>query len=112
MQASKFRVAICGGGIGGLVLAHSLARYPTLSVAIYEAAPKGAIYGAGIGMWPRTWEVLRKVGLAEKLKKVSLSFPAENDSLAFSFRKSDRREGIEFFNMQGRGMSVIPASEG
>ncbi|KAK1230959.1 hypothetical protein PQX77_005933 [Marasmius sp. AFHP31] len=74
-----------------------------MSVAIYEAAPKGIIYGAGIGMWPRTWEVLRKVGLADELKKVSLSFPADNDPLTFSFRKSDQREGIEFFNMQGRG---------
>ncbi|KAL0577537.1 hypothetical protein V5O48_004435 [Marasmius crinis-equi] len=103
MQASKFRVAICGGGIGGLVHACALARYPTISVSVYEAASEVALFGAGIGMWPRSWEVLKKLGLAEELRKISLCFSSQSDSLAFSFRKSDQRKGVEFFSMEGRG---------
>ncbi|KAF9261124.1 salicylate hydroxylase [Marasmius fiardii PR-910] len=103
MQASKFRVAICGGGIGGLVHACALAKFSSISVSIYERGSEVSTLGAGIGMWPRTWEILRKLGLAEELKKVSLCFPAQDESLAFSFRKSNQRKGFEFFSLRGGG---------
>ncbi|KAG7095080.1 hypothetical protein E1B28_005868 [Marasmius oreades] len=103
MQAGKFRVAICGGGIGGLVHACALAKFPSISVCVYERASEVSTFGAGIGMWPRTWEVLRKLGLAEELEKSSLCFPAQDESLAFSFRKSNQLKGFEFLNMRGSG---------
>uniref|UniRef100_A0A0W0FUL0 Putative salicylate hydroxylase n=1 Tax=Moniliophthora roreri TaxID=221103 RepID=A0A0W0FUL0_MONRR len=99
----KLRVAICGNGIGGLTHAYALSRFPSISVNVYESTPELSVFGAGIGMWPRTWAVLEAMGLADDMRKVSLSFPAQDKTLAFSFRRSDQAKGIEFLKMKGRG---------
>jgi salicylate hydroxylase len=49
---SKFSIAICGGGVGGLSLAIGLLRHPHLSVHIYESAPAFAEIGAGVSFGP------------------------------------------------------------
>ena len=51
-----------------MTLAIALAKLaPHLEVDIYEAAQGYSFVGAGIGMWPRTWDVLQKLGLSEAL---------------------------------------------
>ncbi|KAF9540926.1 hypothetical protein CPC08DRAFT_598925, partial [Agrocybe pediades] len=55
-----------GGGIGGLTLAVALSQLQLdhlIEIDIYEAAPELTQVGAGITFWPRTWDILEKLGL-------------------------------------------------
>ena len=73
MSAPKFTVAICGGGIAGLATAVSIAHFsPTkdIKVVIYEAKEALAEIGAGVGIWPRPWAILKAFGLQDDLKKL------------------------------------------
>lgn len=59
-----------GAGLGGLLLALVLQRDSTdIEVNIYEAHHELTEVGAGIGVWPRIWEILRYVGLEDTLKQ-------------------------------------------
>ena len=58
------RVAIVGGGIGGLTLAVAL-RQRGIEAPVYEAAPELRAIGAGIWMPPNAMQVLGRLGLAE-----------------------------------------------
>lgn len=102
-SGSKFRVAISGAGIGGLTLAVALARSPDIEVVIYEAAEKLAEIGAGIGLFSRPWELIRKLGLEEELLKHTEIKPVEGPVKAFNYRKSDRPEGVEFHTLYTHG---------
>ncbi|GJE95299.1 FAD/NAD(P)-binding domain-containing protein [Phanerochaete sordida] len=63
------RVAIVGGGIVGLAFAIALAKSGAdVAVDIYERAPAFVQAGAGIGFWPRIWESVRALGLADALR--------------------------------------------
>ena len=44
------RVAIVGGGIGGLCAALGLLKYPHIDVQVYEAASSFGEIGAGLGI--------------------------------------------------------------
>ncbi|KAI0749593.1 FAD/NAD-P-binding domain-containing protein [Daedaleopsis nitida] len=103
---SKFRIAICGGGIGGLTLAIALGRYASpassIEVDIYEADSDIRTVGAGITAWPRTWGMMRDLGLYEDLSRIVVSegSPGEiKDTLkpVFVARKADQpSEGYQF----------------
>ena len=43
---------------------------PQIDIAIYESAHELSEIGAGIGVWPRIWEILRSLGLEEDLIEV------------------------------------------
>lgn len=47
---TKLRIAIVGGGIGGLCLARGLIQYDHLDVQVYEAAAKFLQVGAGLAL--------------------------------------------------------------
>ncbi|KAI0640657.1 hypothetical protein C8Q79DRAFT_1004238 [Trametes meyenii] len=112
----RFRLAIIGGGIAGLTLAVALGHYEDRSAPIevhmYEAGAEITTVGAGISVWPRTWAVMRHLGLYEQLAQASVQAPgpgsdgdggAPEMKPAFVFRKSDvPREGYEF------GRVVVP----
>ncbi|KZV77654.1 FAD/NAD(P)-binding domain-containing protein [Peniophora sp. CONT] len=63
----KLRVAICGGGIGGLTLALTLARTRNIAVDVYEAAKDFAEIGAGISLRPRTLRFLGELGVLDEV---------------------------------------------
>jgi salicylate hydroxylase len=64
------RVAIIGGGIGGLVAARAMCRRG-LEVAVYEAAPELREIGAGVALGPNAMKVLRSLGLEEDVRAVA-----------------------------------------
>ncbi|TFK17802.1 salicylate hydroxylase [Coprinopsis marcescibilis] len=99
----KFRVAICGGGIGGLTAAIILARSQDIEVEIYESAQKLTEIGAGIGLFSRPWEIIRKIGLDEELLKTTAIKPVEGPVSSFKYRRSDRPEGLEFYTLVTKG---------
>ena len=61
------RVAIVGGGIGGLTAASALCRRG-IEVAIYEAAPELREIGAGVALHPNAMKVLRSLGLEDDVR--------------------------------------------
>jgi salicylate hydroxylase len=64
------RVAIVGGGIGGLTAASALCRRG-IEVAIYEAAPELREIGAGVALHPNAMKVLRSLGLEDDVRRTA-----------------------------------------
>ncbi|KAF9238917.1 hypothetical protein BU15DRAFT_62188 [Melanogaster broomeanus] len=91
-EPPRFRVAICGGGIGGLVLATTIGKYnPSLPIDLYEAHDSISTVGAGITMWRRTHEVMSELGLLDDMKG-AFTKPPES-SHGTHYRRSDISEG-------------------
>ena len=65
-------IAIVGAGIGGLAVAATLRRFG-MEARIYEQAPRFARIGAGIQMMPNSMQVLRQIGVDERLRQVSFA---------------------------------------
>jgi 2-polyprenyl-6-methoxyphenol hydroxylase-like FAD-dependent oxidoreductase len=61
---ADLRVAIVGGGIGGLTTAVALAR-AGIGADVYEQAPELGEVGAGMGLWPNAMRAFATLGLAE-----------------------------------------------
>ncbi|KAL0956449.1 hypothetical protein HGRIS_002597 [Hohenbuehelia grisea] len=106
MPKDKLSVAICGGGIGGLVAAIALSKYPDISVHVYEAKRSFEEVGAGIGIWPRAWKVLATLGLAQELLLCTNIEISELLGPSFRFRKGDEREGLDFYTMMTHGRLI------
>ncbi|MBO0806643.1 MAG: FAD-dependent monooxygenase, partial [Nocardiopsaceae bacterium] len=64
------RVAIIGGGIGGLSAALAL-RQAGAEVAVYEATAELREIGAGVALHPNAIRVLRALGLEEGVRKAA-----------------------------------------
>ena len=68
------RVAIIGGGIGGLTAANALAR-AGIEVAVYEAAAELREIGAGVALHPNAMKVLRAIGVEGNVRAVAGQAP-------------------------------------
>lgn len=66
------RIAIAGGGIGGMATALAFARRGA-EVTVYEQAEALREVGAGIQISPNGFAVLRGLGLAEAARRVSVA---------------------------------------
>lgn len=64
------RVAIVGGGIGGLTAARALCRRG-IEVAIYEAASELREIGAGVALHPNAMKVLRSLDLEDEVRSTA-----------------------------------------
>src|SRR5215213_7013048 len=60
------RIAIIGGGIGGLTTALALKEFGFES-EVFEQAPALLDVGAAIAIWPNAMRVLVRLGLADKI---------------------------------------------
>jgi hypothetical protein len=69
-----------GGGVGGLTLAFALSKSPNIRVEVYEAASKFTEIGAGIGIWWRTRQVLKSLGLEEDVVRLLPFRPGQDRS--------------------------------
>jgi len=65
------KIAIVGGGIGGLTAAVALAR-KGLAAEVYEQAPVLEEVGAGVGLWPNALTALAPIGLAGKVAQLAV----------------------------------------
>jgi hypothetical protein len=65
---SSLRVAIIGGGPGGLGTAIALSSLPDISVSIFEQARELREIGAGIQIGFNCWKVLELLGAAGDVK--------------------------------------------
>jgi salicylate hydroxylase len=83
-----FRIAIVGGGIGGLFAALSIHHYchlQNVQIDIYEQAPEYTEIGAGVGIGPNAATLLGKLGLMEEALKIA----GKKGSVWLSFRRYD-----------------------
>ncbi len=71
-MAKPLSIAIVGAGIGGLAAAATLRQFG-MEAHIYEQAPRFARIGAGIQMMPNSLKVLRRIGVGERLRRVSFA---------------------------------------
>jgi salicylate hydroxylase len=105
MSNPKFRIAICGGGVGGLTLAVALSQHQDIAVDVYEAAQTFCEIGAGVGAWPRAFRVLRKLGPdfeQQLLQRCGYEYTEEYVA-AVKSRKSDQAVGVELFDLMTKG---------
>ncbi len=70
------RIAIIGGGIGGLTAAVALAR-KGLAAEVYEQAPVLEEVGAGVGLWPNALTALAPIGLAGKVTQLAVKLAGQ-----------------------------------
>lgn len=66
------KIAIIGGGIGGLTAAVALAR-KGLAAEVYEQAPALEEVGAGVGLWPNAMTALEQIGLSGKVARLGVT---------------------------------------
>ena len=69
--------------MGGLTLSaalHDFDKANKLEVNLYESAHQISEIGAGIGMWPRTWKIMKELGFEEALAHFLPALPNDNES--------------------------------
>src|SRR5260370_31681103 len=64
------RIAVIGGGIGGLTAARALLRRG-FEVSVYEAAPELKEIGAGVALGPNAMKALRSLDLEDNVRAVA-----------------------------------------
>src|SRR5438067_13850329 len=72
------RVAVIGGGIGGLTAARALLRHG-FGVSVFEAAPELKEIGAGVALGPNAMKALRSLDLEQAVRDVA--WESENQLL-------------------------------
>lgn len=82
-----FRVAIVGGGIGGLLAALFLHHFcgRDVEIAIYEQASQYKEIGAGVGIGVNAVRLLHKIGLGDATAEIS----GDKNDVWISFRRFD-----------------------
>jgi salicylate hydroxylase len=68
-MADKLRIAIIGGGIGGLATAAAL-KDSGHDICVYEQADQFREIGAGVTLHPNATRLLDKLGLGDALRKI------------------------------------------
>lgn len=99
-------MAIVGAGIAGLTLAVALNAFDSeqkIAVDLYESAPELSEIGAGINVWPRTWEILREIGLGDALIPLFDHYPDLKPRVIWEIRKADQKNGFKVIDIMQNG---------
>lgn len=93
------KVAVIGGGIGGLCTVLSLHHHcgSTIEVDVYEQAPQYREIGAGVGIGVNAAKLLNKLGIGEAVLKIA----GKRTKVWISFRKYD----------DGTDVVTVPSAE-
>jgi salicylate hydroxylase len=97
------RVAIIGGGIGGLTAARALCQRG-IEVAIYEAAPELREIGAGVALGPNAMKVLRSLGLEDDVHAIAGRWEwalTRNGKTGRVISKTSRQQQASLFGSAG-----------
>lgn len=70
MVSQTTRIAVIGGGMGGLTAAIALTKIAGVQVTVFEQASKLGEVGAGVTVAPNAARVLDKLGVLEEIKRV------------------------------------------
>jgi salicylate hydroxylase len=103
MSTSSLRVAVVGGGIGGVAAAVALLRRG-MDVRLYEQAPALTEVGAGVAIQPNGVRVLERLGLGNELVRfgarwVDPQFRRSDGTYAAAMWPPDLASKIEFYGM-------------
>lgn len=92
VTTSPFRVAIVGGGIGGLFAALSIYHHCTkhVKIDVYERAAEYKEIGAGVGIGVNAAKLLDKIGLLDE----ALAIAGTRNKIWLTFRRYDNGEEI------------------
>jgi len=101
MSTSPLRIAIVGGGIGGVAAAVALLRRG-LDVRLYEQAPALTEVGAGVAIQPNGIRMLRRLGLGDDIVRhgarwVDPQFRRSDGSYAAAMWPPELASKIEFY---------------
>ncbi|KAK0502412.1 FAD/NAD(P)-binding domain-containing protein [Armillaria luteobubalina] len=99
----KLRVAIIGGGIGGLTCAIALKGCKWLEVDLYESASILTEIGAGITLWHRTWTILKNLGLEKDFLEITDEKPRDEPGPVFMFRLGEVASGFDLCELMSAG---------
>ncbi|KAE9390248.1 FAD/NAD(P)-binding domain-containing protein, partial [Gymnopus androsaceus JB14] len=91
-----------GGGIAGLTCAVALKDCPdsNIEINLYEQAAQITEIGAGIRLWPRTWELLKSLGVQQDL--IALLKEEYSEEPTCRYRISDRKDGFTFYELYSK----------
>ena len=103
MSTAPLRVAVVGGGIGGVATALALHRRG-LDVRLYEQAPELKEVGAGVAIQPNGVKMLERLGLGDDLRRtgakwVDPQFRRQDGTFAASMWPPEIASSIEFYGM-------------
>ena len=103
MTKQRLRVAIVGGGIGGVAAAHAL-RQQGIGVELYEQAPALTEVGAGVALQPNGIRMLRQLGLGSDLLRWGArwsdpQFRRADGSYIASMWPPELGDAIEFYGL-------------
>jgi salicylate hydroxylase len=103
MSTSPLRVAVVGGGIGGVAATYALLRRG-MDVRLYEQAPALTEVGAGVAIQPNGARMLKRLGLGDKLarfgaKFVEPQFRNADGTFAAAMWPPELASKIEFYGM-------------
>ena len=103
MSTSPLRVAIVGGGIGGVAAANALLQLG-MDVRLYEQAPALTEVGAGVAIQPNGVRMLRRLGLGDQLMRwgarwVDPQFRRPDGAYAAAMWAPGMASQIEFYGM-------------
>jgi salicylate hydroxylase len=70
MVSHNTRIAVIGGGLGGLTAAIALKKIAGVQVTVFEQASKLGEVGAGVTVAPNAARVLDELGVLEKIRRV------------------------------------------
>jgi len=87
MAQFRPRVAIVGGGIGGLFAANALTAQG-IPTSVYEQAPAIGEVGAGVFLTPNSVRHLQRIGLEPMVEKWGLGSAASPVTSATTARRS------------------------
>lgn len=105
------KIAIIGGGIGGLTTALSIHYHcsgfastsdinrPQVSITVYEQAPAYKEIGAGVGIGFNAAKLMHRLGLGDKINAIS----GDRNKAWISFRRYDNGNEILTVNQPQKG---------